>query len=148
MVFRLDLNQKKTKSDMKIDDFYIGQTASLKKVFNSDDVKAFAELSFDRNPIHLDEKYAENTLFGKRIVHGFLVGSLISAVFGTKLPGEGAIYLHQEMNFRKPVYHGQVITATVVVTNIRKDKSILYFDTICENEKGETVIDGKAILKV
>lgn len=133
---------------MKINDFYIGQTASLKKVFSSDEVMAFAELSIDKNPIHLDEKYAEKTLFGKRIVHGFLVGSLISAVFGTKLPGEGAIYLHQEMNFRRPVYHGQEITATVVVKSIRKDKSIIYFDTTCENEKGEIVIDGKAALKV
>ena len=133
---------------MKIDDFYIGQTASLKKVYSTDDVKAFAELSLDKNPIHLDEEYAGNTRFGKRIVHGFLVGSLISAVFGTILPGEGAIYLHQEMNFRKPVYHGQEITATVMVTNIRKDKSILYFDTICKNEADEIVIDGKAILKV
>ena len=99
-------------------------------------------------PIHLDLVYAEQSMFGKRIVHGFLVGSLISAVFGTQLPGEGAIYLHQEMNFRKPVFHGEEITATVVVTNIRRDKSILYFDTTCVNERGEVVIDGKAILKV
>ena len=133
---------------MKIDDFYVGQTASLKKVFRTKDVEAFADISMDCNPIHLDPSYAEQSLFGKRIVHGFLVGSLISAVFGTQLPGEGAIYLHQEMNFRKPVFHGEEITATVVVTQIRKDKSILYFDTTCENEKGEVVIDGKAILKV
>lgn len=133
---------------MKIEDFYIGQTASLKKTFSSEEVKAFAELSLDRNPIHLDEIYAEQTIFGSRIVHGFLVGSLISAVFGTQLPGEGAIYLHQEMNFRKPVYHGEEITATVTVTNIRKEKSILYFDTKCENGRGEIVIDGNAVLKV
>ena len=133
---------------MGIDDFYIGQTASLKKVFRTEDVEAFANISMDCNPIHLDPNYAEKSLFGKKIVHGFLAGSLISAVFGTKLPGEGAIYLHQEMNFRKPVFHGEEITATVMVTNIRKDKSILYFDTICKNEKGEVVIDGKAILKV
>ena len=133
---------------MKIDDFYIGQTASLKKTFGSDEVKAFAELSLDKNPIHLDEAYAEQTIFGNRIVHGFLVGSLISAVFGTQLPGEGAIYLHQEMNFRKPVYHGEEITATVTVTNIRKEKSILYFDTKCQNGRGEIVIDGKAVLKI
>ncbi len=133
---------------MNIEDFYVGQTASLKKVFESGEVQAFAKLSLDRNPIHLDERYAAQTLFGKRIVHGFLVGSLISAVFGTKLPGEGAIYLHQEMNFRKPVFHGEEITATVTVTNIRKEKSVLYFDTICENERGEVVIDGKAVLKV
>lgn len=131
-----------------MEDFYIGQSASLKKVFCSEEVLAFAELSMDKNPIHLDQKFAEQTRFGSRIVHGFFAGSLISAVFGTQLPGEGAIYLHQEMNFRKPVYHGDEITATVTVTNIRKDKSILYFDTKCENEKGEVVIDGKAILKV
>lgn len=133
---------------MKIDDFYIGQSASLKKVFRSDEVLAFADLSLDKNPIHIDENYAEQGLFGKRIVHGFLVGSLISAVFGTKLPGEGAVYLHQEMNFRKPVFHGDEITAIVTVTNVRKDKSIIYFDTKCENDRGEVVIDGKAILKV
>ncbi len=133
---------------MKIEDFTIGQSASLKKVFKSDEVMAFAELSLDKNPIHLDESYAEHSRFGRRIVHGFLVGSLISAVFGTQLPGEGAIYLHQEMNFKRPVFHGDEITATVTVTEIRKDKSILCFDTKCENDRGEVVIDGKAVLKV
>ena len=133
---------------MRIEEFYVGQSASLKKVFSSDDVKVFAELSLDKNPIHLDETYAGQSLFGKRIVHGFFVGSLISAVFGTVLPGEGAIYLHQEMNFRKPVYHGEEIKATVTVTNIKKEKSILYFDTKCENGRGEIVIDGNAVLKV
>lgn len=133
---------------MRIEEFYVGQSASLKKVFSSDDVKVFAELSLDKNPIHLDETYARQSLFGIRIVHGFFVGSLISAVFGTVLPGEGAIYLHQEMNFRKPVYHGEEIKATVTVTNIKKEKSILYFDTKCENERGEIVIDGNAVLKV
>ena len=133
---------------MKIEEFYIGQSASLKKVYSSNEVNAFAELSMDKNPIHLDEAYAEQTMFGKRIVHGFLVGSLISAVFGTVLPGEGAIYLHQEMNFRKPVFHGEEITATVTVTNIKKEKSILYFDTKCENGRGEIVVDGNAVLKI
>lgn len=133
---------------MKIDDFHIGQTASIKKTFHTRDVEAFADLSMDYNPIHLDQDFAREHIFEKRIIHGFLVGSLISAVFGTKLPGEGAIYLHQEMDFRKPVFHGEEITATVVVTNIRKESSILFFDTKCENEKGEIVIDGSAILKV
>lgn len=133
---------------MNINNFYVGQTASLKKMFRSEDVEAFANLSMDCNPLHLDQQYAEQSLFGKRIVHGFLVGSLISGVLGTKLPGDGAIYLHQEINFRKPVFHGEEITATVVVTGIRKDKSILYLDTKCENDRGEVVIEGKAILKV
>ena len=133
---------------MSIEDFYVGQSASLTKVFKSDEVEAFAEMSLDKNPIHLDENYAEHSRFGRKIVHGFLVGSLISAVFGTQLPGKGAIYLHQEMDFRKPVYHNDEITAIVKVTNIRKDKSILYFDTRCENNKGEVVIEGKAVLRV
>ena len=133
---------------MKIDDFFIGQSASLTREFSTDEVKAFAELSSDKNPIHLDEGFANQSVFGRRIVHGFLVGSLISAVFGTKLPGEGAIYLNQEMNFRKPVYHGDEITATVTVTDIKKEKSVLCFDTKCENSRGEVVIDGKAVLKV
>ena len=96
----------------------------------------------------LDEAYAKHSIFGKRIIHGFFVGSLISAVFGTVLPGEGAIYLHQEMDFRKPVFHGEEIVATVVITKIKKEKSLLYFDTKCENSLGEIVIEGKAILKV
>ena len=133
---------------MKIDNYQIGQTASLKKVFSDIDVETFAELTLDKNPIHLDKEYAAQSRFGKRIVHGFFVGSLISAVFGTKLPGEGAIYLHQEMNFRKPVYHGDEITATVTVSEIKREKSVLRFDTKCENQNGEIVIEGKAVLKV
>ncbi len=133
---------------MRIDNYQIGQTASLKKAFSDEEVEAFSELTLDKNPIHLDEEYAMQSRFGKRIVHGFLVGSLFSAVFGTKLPGEGAIYLHQEMDFRKPVYHGDEITATVTITEINKEKSVLYFDTKCENEHGDIVIEGKAILKV
>ena len=133
---------------MRIEEFYIGQSASLKKTFKTDEVLAFADLSLDKNPMHIDEDYATHSFYGKRIVHGFFVGSLISAVFGTILPGEGAIYLHQEMNFRKPVFHGDEISATVTVTKIKVDKSILYFDTKCENERGEVVIDGNAVLKV
>lgn len=133
---------------MRIDNYQIGQTASLKKAFSDEEVEAFSELTLDKNPIHLDEEYAMQSRFGKRIVHGFLVGSLFSAVFGTKLPGEGAIYLHQEMDFRKPVYHGDEITATVTITEINKEKSVLYFDTKCENEHGDIVVEGKAILKV
>ncbi len=133
---------------MRIEEFYIGQSASLKKTFKTDEVLAFADLSLDKNPMHIDEDYATHSFYGKRIVHGFFVGSLISAVFGTILPGEGAIYLHQEMNFRKPVFHGDEISATVTVTKIKVDKSILYFDTKCENERGEVVIDGSAVLKV
>lgn len=133
---------------MSIEDCYIGQKASLTKVFTTEEVLQFSELSLDKNPIHLDEAQASSSIFQKRIVHGFLVGSLISAVLGTKLPGEGAVYLHQDMNFRKPVFHNDEITATVEITDIRTDKSILHFDTKCENERGDVVIDGHAIIKL
>lgn len=133
---------------MDIEELYIGQTASLTRVFTSDDVELFAWLSSDYNPLHLDIQYARSSLFGKRIVHGFLVGSLISAILGTKLPGPGAVYLNQNMNFRKPVYHDDSVTAVVEVTAINRDKRIIYFDTKCINGNGDIVIDGNAVIKL
>ena len=128
--------------------FQIGQKASIEKAFTDDDVRTFANISLDRNPVHLNEEYAQNTIFKGRIVHGFLTGSLISAVIGTVLPGEGTIYLNQTMNFRKPVRIGETIKATVEIVGIREDKNILTLNTYCENEKGELVIDGSAVVKV
>lgn len=128
--------------------FQIGQKASLEKVFSDDDVKMFAQISLDKNPVHLDDEYAKKTMFKDRIVHGFLTGSLISAIVGTVLPGEGTIYLNQTMNFRKPVRIGEKIIATVEIVGIREDKNILTLNTYCENEKGEMVIEGSAIVKV
>lgn len=128
--------------------FKIGQKASIEKAFTNEEVQEFAGISLDKNPVHLDEKYAENTIFKGKIVHGFLSGSLISAVIGTILPGEGAIYLNQIMNFRKPVRIGERIKATVEIVGIRENKGILDLSTYCENDKGELVIDGSAIVKV
>lgn len=128
--------------------FQIGQRASLEKVFTDEDVRTFARISLDRNPVHLNEEYAENTIFKGRIVHGFLSGSLISAIIGTIMPGEGTIYLNQTMNFRKPVRIGEKIKATVEVIGIKEEKNILTLNTYCENERGEIVIEGSAIVKV
>lgn len=133
---------------MRITDFYIGQKASVSKSFTSEDVRQFASLSLDSNPIHLDEEYATKSMFGRELVHGFLVGSLISSVFGTKLPGQGSIYLHQDMDFRKPVYHNEEITATVEIVGIKEEKSILYFNTICTKADGTVVVEGSAVIKV
>lgn len=133
---------------MRIDELYVGQSSSLSKRFTLEDVKAFARLSQDNNPVHLDKEYAENSVFHQRIVHGFLTGSLLSAIIGTQLPGNGSIYLGQTLNFRKPVYHDQLITATVTVMEIRKDKPIVKLSTICKNEQDEVVIDGEAIVKL
>lgn len=133
---------------MSVNEYFIGQKASLKKAFTDADVKAFASISGDCNPIHLDEEYAANSMFKARIVHGFLAGSLISAVFGTLLPGPGAIYLHQDMDFRKPVYLDEEITAEVEVTKINLEKRVVHFSTRCVKTDGTAVIEGTAVLKV
>lgn len=88
---------------------YIGQKAELVKRISSEEVRAFAAVSSDNNPIHLNGQYAENSKYKKCLVHGFLYGSYISAIIGTKLPGEGSIYLSQTMNFLRPVFHDEVL---------------------------------------
>lgn len=128
--------------------FQIGQKASLEKVFTDEDVRTFAEISLDTNPVHLNDEYAANTIFKGRIVHGFLSGSLISAIIGTILPGEGTIYLNQTMNFRRPVRIGEKIKATVEIVGIKEEKGALTLNTYCENEHGEMVIEGSAVVKV
>ena len=124
-----------------------GQTASLTKSFSADDVELFAALSMDKNRIHLDDQYAEKSIFHQRIVHGFLSGSLISAVIGTLLPGEGSIYLHQDMDFRNPVYIDEEITAVVTVERVNEEKHVCYLRTVCANNHGEVKIEGNAIIK-
>ena len=104
------------------------------------------KMSLDKNDIHLDEEYAQKTIFKTRIVHGFLSGSLISAVIGTLLPGRGAIYLHQDMDFKKPVYLNEEITAKVIVEKINEEKHVYYLKTQCFNNSGEIKTDGNAII--
>lgn len=133
---------------MKISNYSVGQSATISKAFSQQDVQKFAELSLDINPIHLNKEYAKTTIFGNSIVHGFLYGSLISAVIANKLPGPGAIYVHQELNFKLPVFTDELITATVTIKDIYKEKSILYLETICSKNKDEIVIAGKALIKI
>ena len=125
----------------------IGDRAVVAKRFTAEDVRLFAEVSTDMNPLHLDETFAGNTQFGKPIVHGMLVASLFSAIIGTKLPGKGTIYLGQELSFKQPVFIGDIITASAEVIDIRTDKPICTLRTVCHNSKGEIVIDGKAVAK-
>ncbi|MEM0287977.1 MAG: MaoC family dehydratase [Nitrososphaerota archaeon] len=121
-----------------------GQSASIKKRFSEEDVKSFAQISGDTNPLHLDELFAKKTRFGKRIVHGLLVASLISSVLGTKLPGQGTIYLRQELKFLAPVYFDEEITATVEVSAFEPSRGRMILRTKCINESGKIVIDGVA----
>jgi acyl dehydratase len=109
-----------------------------------DDVKAFAELSGDKNPIHLDESFAATTVFKKPIVHGMLSASLISTVLAMKLPGPGAVYMSQTLNFKLPVYVGEEVTVVVTVKSVREDKPIVTLQTQVLNSKEKVVVDGEA----
>jgi len=126
----------------------VGETASLTKKFSESDVRTFADISGDHNPIHIDPEFAASTRFERPIVHGMLTAGMISAVLGMQLPGPGCIYLKQELNFRAPVYFGDTITAKVIVIKTREDKPIITLETSCTNQDGTTVIDGEAILMV
>jgi len=128
--------------------FKIGDTESISKTFTKEDVIKFSEISLDVNPIHLDEEYAKNTVFGKNIVHGILVSGLFSAIIANKLPGPGSIYLTQELNFKKPVFHDELVTAKVEIIDIRQDKPIIKLTTTAYNSNNELVIEGYAVVKV
>ena len=129
-----------------IKDFYVGQTAELTKQYSENDVNMFAEISGDHNPIHLNNEYAKDSIFGKKIVYGFLSGSLISAVLGNVLPGEGSIYMNQTLSFLRPVFIGDTITAKVVISEINEEKKRILLDTVCTNQNGKTVIEGSALM--
>jgi 3-hydroxybutyryl-CoA dehydratase len=124
----------------------VGASASLTRVVEAEDVEAFARLTGDTNPIHLDDEYAGRSRFGRRIAHGALVAGYISAVLGTTLPGPGSIYLSQTLAFKAPVFIGDTVTATVTVTNVRPDKPVVTFDTRCANQDGQVVLEGEAVL--
>ena len=126
--------------------FQVGDSASMTKTFTDEDVRTFAEISGDKNPIHLDDEFATQTRFKKRLVHGILTSGMISALLGMELPGPGSIYMQQTLNFRAPVFIGDTITATVTVTKVRQDKPILTLATECKNQENTVVIDGEAVL--
>ncbi len=109
-------------------------------------IRAFAEASGDNNPLHLDDEYAATTAFGRRIAHGMLTASFISAVLANDLPGEGTIYLGQDVKFKAPVFIDDTITARVEVTAYREDKRITTLKTTCTNQAGATVLEGEAVV--
>ncbi len=124
--------------------FTVGSKASFSKTISERDVATFAEISGDKNPLHLDEQFAKGTRFGARIAHGAFTFGVISAVLGTQLPGPGTVYLGQELKFLKPVFFDDTLTATVEITEIRPDKGIITLKTDCANQRGEKVAEGQA----
>jgi acyl dehydratase len=128
--------------------YEVGQTASLSKVITLEDIEAFASITGDYNPVHIDEEVAAKTRFKGRIAHGMLSAGMISAVLGTKLPGPGGIYINQDLRFLRPVYPGDCITAEVEITSWDPEKKIIRLDTLCRNHQGEEVLIGQAVLLV
>ena len=126
----------------------IGDKFSTTKQITDTVVRAFAELSGDFNPIHLDEEFARNTQFGQRIAHGMISGALISAVLGNEFKGIKIVYLSQTMKFTAPVFIDDTVTATGTVTNIREDKPIVTVETVCKNQAGKTVVKGEAMIMI
>jgi 3-hydroxybutyryl-CoA dehydratase len=125
------------------EDLSVGMTEELRKTIDASDVVGFAEVTGDRNPIHLSEHFAAKTPFGTRIAHGLYTASLISAVLGTRLPGPGAVYISQTLNFRAPVRIGD----TVAVEELVPEKSRARLACTCSVD-GEIVLDGEAWVKV
>lgn len=133
---------------MKFEELQIGMFDSTTKVITEQDILTFAELSTDKNPLHIDPVAASKGMFGKQIAHGMLVASLISAVLGTKMPGEGSVYLGQELKFKRPVFIGDTIEAKAEVIELREEKHIVILKTTCTNQDGVVVIDGQATILV
>jgi 3-hydroxybutyryl-CoA dehydratase len=123
-----------------------GDTATRSRTITDEDIRAFADLTGDHNPVHLDDEYAAGTRFGRRIAHGMLAASLISATLANELPGRGTVYLSQSLRFLAPVLPGDTVTASVAVTKVREDKPILTLETVCTNQRGEKLIEGEAVV--
>ena len=123
----------------------IGHTASFTKTVTQADIVAFAHVTGDDQPLHLDDAFAARTRFKKRIAHGMLAAGYISAVLGTKLaPDNVVVYLSQQIRFRLPVAIGDTITAEAEVTAIDPEKNIVTVRTDCVNQRGEAVVTGEA----
>lgn len=122
-----------------IEDIEIGMIRSLRKQVTDRDIELFAEVSTDRNPVHLDDAYAMDTIFAGRIAHGMLTAGLVSAVIGEQLPGHGTVYMGQSLRFLAPVRPGDTVLAEVEVTAIDHAKRRVTLDTRC-------LVDCKKVL--
>jgi 3-hydroxybutyryl-CoA dehydratase len=129
-------------------DFQISEKASITKEIKDEDIESYADITGDRNPLHLDDAFASTTRFKGRIAHGLLSAGLISAVLGMKLPGPGAIYLSQSLNFVAPVRPGDTLTAEVEVAEWKETKKIIRLKTRCYNQEGTDILHGEAVLLV
>jgi 3-hydroxybutyryl-CoA dehydratase len=124
----------------------LGNKASRTMTITDEIIHTFANLIDDHNPVHLDDAYAAGTRFGRRIAHGMIAASLISATLANDLPGPGTVYLSQTLQFKAPVYPGDMITSTVEVKSVRPDKPIVTLMTVCMNQNDVVVLEGEAVV--
>ena len=129
-------------------DLKLGDKFTTSREVTDELIRKFADVSGDYNPIHLDEEFAKNTRFGKRIAHGMLSGAFISAVLGYELKERKIVYLSQTLKFTAPVFIGDTVAATATVINIREDRPIVTLETVCTNQNGETLVTGEAAVMV
>lgn len=130
-------------NNVAIEDISIGMSAAYTHTISDADIKAYAGISGDNNPVHMSQPYAEKTRFGKRIAHGLYSAGFFSALFATKLPGPGSVYVSQNLKFKKPVYIDDTIIARIEVISINLEKRRVFFKTQCF-VLGVIVIDGDA----
>jgi 3-hydroxybutyryl-CoA dehydratase len=134
-------------NNIPLEEISIGMQVSYSQTITDADIKNFAGISGDRNPVHLDEKYAEKSRYKKRIAHGLLTASFFSSLFGTKVPGEGCVYVSQSLKFKRPVYIGDTVVASVKVISIDILKRRIFFRTTCK-VRDKIVTDGEAEISV
>lgn len=128
----------------EFDSIQVGDEATLSRHITEQDVADFAKLSGDYNPLHIDEAYASQTRFGKRVVHGFLVSSFISTMIGTILPGNGALYMGQDLKFKKPVFIDDIIEVKAQVIQKIESSKMMEIKTVVTNQDQVVVITGTA----
>ena len=140
-----DMLDNMPRGTIVIEELEVGMSRSLTKIVTDRDIELFAEVSTDHNPVHLDEDYAQDTIFGGRIAHGMLTAGLISAVIGEQLPGHGTVYMGQSLKFMAPVRPGDLVEAVVTVTEIDHAKRRVTMDTHCAIG-GKKVLKGEAVV--
>ena len=133
------------KGTICVEDLEIGMSRMVQREITQNDILLFSKISGDENPVHLDDEYAQQTIFGRRIAHGMLTASLISAVIAEQLPGHGTVYLSQTLKFIRPVLPGQLVTTTVFVTNIEYSNRRVTLDCECKVDE-KVVLAGEALV--
>jgi 3-hydroxybutyryl-CoA dehydratase len=132
----------------RFEELTIGQTATLEKTITQEDMDHFIAITGDENPLHVDDAFARQTFFGQKIAHGMLSAALFSTLVGMHLPGIGAIYKSQTLTFLKPVFINDTVTARFEIMDIDPDAEEILIKSWIENQHGQTVIDGQAIVSL